>query len=337
MLDETSFVATLPVTAAAPARPAGMAAVWTRQRLVILVAAYFIGLGGMIAVKGLYISADRYFLILLVPAVALGITRAYIRDFLPFIGLMLAYDFTRGYAYVLNTSVLHRGPFYMPQISVDQFLFLGHVPTVTLQHYLWRGQIHLFDNMIASFDHLHFFVPPTLMFLIWLNRRELFYRCAFTLITVSMIGALIFFLFPAAPPWLAGQQHLIHAISINSIQASKSPIPQPASLIESYVPRNPVAAIPSLHAAYSLLVFLFAWAWNRRIGYVLIAYTATMWFAIVYLGDHYVADIIPGAALALGIWLLSGRLFAPDGALRRFAGPFPAPINTAKRLGGSRS
>ena len=57
--------------------------VWTRRRVAALVLGYLAGLAGMILVKGVFLSADRYFLILLVPAVALGVGRAYVRDFLP--------------------------------------------------------------------------------------------------------------------------------------------------------------------------------------------------------------------------------------------------------------
>ncbi len=36
---------------------------------------------------------------------------------------------------------------------------------------------------------LHFIVPPTLLFLIWLRRRELYYRFAATMVAVSFAGA----------------------------------------------------------------------------------------------------------------------------------------------------
>ena len=46
---------------------------------------------------------------------------------------------------------------------------------------------------------------------------------------------------------------------------------------------------------------------------------------VVYLGDHYVVDIVIGAAYALAGWLLVPRLFE-RGPLRRLAGPFPSPL-----------
>ena len=84
--------------------------------------------------------------------------------------------------------------------------------------------------------------------------------------------------------------------------------------------------MPSLHAAYSLLVLLFAYAWRGRPGlWCAVPYTLGMWFTVVYLGDHYVADIAVGAAYAAAGWLLIPRLIR-RGPLRRLAGPFSAPL-----------
>ena len=107
--------------------------------------------------------------------------------------------------------------------------------------------------MIGSFNKVHFFVPPTLLFLIWLDRRQHFVRCATAIVITSFIGAAIFFLFPAAPPWLASEHGLIHVVSINSLQDAANGLPKGSSFIASQIPRNAVAAVPSLHSAYALL------------------------------------------------------------------------------------
>ena len=182
---------------------------------------------------------------------------------------------------------------------------------------------------------MHFFVPPTLLFLIWLDRREHFVRCATAIVITSFIGAAIFFLFPAAPPWLAAQHGLIDVVSINSLQDAANGLPKGSSFIASQIPRNPVAAVPSLHSAYALLTLVIAWSWRRRVGYAFIVYPLVMWFSIVYLGDHYVADIIAGVAVALIGWALAGHLTRPGGALHRLmAGP-AEPLRRARTFGGT--
>jgi hypothetical protein len=295
--------------------------VWTRRRVVTLVLGYAAGLGGMILVKGVFLSADRYFLILLVPAIALGAGRAYVRDFLPFILLVLLYEEARGVAHSL-----HPHPFYEPMITLDRWLGLGQVPTIRLQGWLWHGHLEWYDHVFSLLDRLHFIVPPTLLLLIWLEHREVFYRCAATLVAVSFAGAATFLAFPAAPPWLASKHGLIpHVARIGYIEGGNSPVSTSKSWIESSLLPNPVAAVPSLHAAYALLVVLFACAWRGRTGLWAAPYTLGMWFTVVYLGDHYAVDIAVGAAYAAIAWIAVPRLLRRS-PLRGLLGPFPPPL-----------
>jgi len=296
--------------------------VWTRRRVATLVLGYLAGLGGMILVKGVFLSADRYFLILLVPAIALGVGRAYVRDFLPFIALVLVYEEARGLAHTL-----HPHPFYEPMLTLDRWIGLGEIPTVRLQGWLWHGHLEWYDHALSLLDRLHFIVPPTLLLLIWLERREVFYRCAITLLTVSFAGALTFLIFPAAPPWLASKHGLVpHVYRIGYIEGGDSPVATSKSWIEAHLLGNPVAAVPSLHAAYATLVVLFVYAWRgRRWALCAAPYAIAMWFTVVYLGDHYVADIIVGLAYAIAGWILVPKLLR-HGPFRRLLGPFPSPL-----------
>lgn len=75
---------------------------------------------------------------------------------------------------------------------------------------------------------------------------------------------------------------------------------------------NPVAAMPSLHAAGAAVVLLFFWSsarwWARA---VLTAYALSMAFVLVYSGEHYVVDVLAGWLTAtIGVtvaWLVSRR------------------------------
>ena len=152
--------------------------IWTRRRVATLVLGYLAGLGGMILVKGVFLSADRYFLILLVPALALRVGRA-LRARLPAasIALVLLYEEARGVAHSL-----HPHPFYEPMLTFDRWIGFGEVPTIRLQDWLWQGHLQWYDHALSLLDRLHFIVPPTLLLLIWLERREVYYRCAATLV-----------------------------------------------------------------------------------------------------------------------------------------------------------
>ncbi len=79
---------------------------------------------------------------------------------------------------------------------------------------------------------------------------------------------------------------------------------------------NPLAAMPSLHFATSVMAALLLTETGPVAGAVGWAYTGTLGFALVYLGEHYAADLLAGAALTLAV-----RGAAPHAApwLKRWA------------------
>jgi membrane-associated phospholipid phosphatase len=81
------------------------------------------------------------------------------------------------------------------------------------------------------------------------------------------------------------------------------------SLVTRLFDDNPVAAIPSLHGAWSTLAALILWRWRPRLWPIGVTAAFVQQFAVVYLGEHYVIDILLGDVLAIGAWWLSGRIF----------------------------
>src|SRR5271166_3635182 len=61
---------------------------------------------------------------------------------------------------------------------------------------------------------------------------------------------------------------------------------------------NPLAAMPSLHFATSVMAALLLAETGPLPGALGAAYAATLGFALVYLGEHYLVDLLAGAALA---------------------------------------
>ena len=246
---------------------------------------------------GLGLTPEKYLLVLLVPALVIRRARRYLVDFVPFAVLLILYAQFRGIAHLL-----HPVPHYVPQLNADRFVF-GVVPSEELQHWLWSGTMQWYDRLIVSVWRLHFIVPPLLAFVLWVKRRALYYRFAATMIVLSFAGALTFYLFPAAPPWAAGEQGLLSAV----IRIPHNPAPGPSGAhgyhglsISRFIDPNPYAAIPSLHAAYAFLCFLFVvtllwktrWRW-WAVG-VGALYPLAQSFAVVYTGNHYVVDLAIG-------------------------------------------
>jgi len=110
---------------------------------------------------------------------------------------------------------------------------------------------------------------------------------------------------PVAPPWLAGQHHLLpHVRSLLALPSAVSPY-------FSRLDPDVAAAFPSLHAAYPLLAALALWPVTRRGAALAFAWSAAVWFSVVYLGQHYVTDVIGGVVLAVGTWLIMTQLVVP--------------------------
>ena len=71
---------------------------------------------------------------------------------------------------------------------------------------------------------------------------------------------------------------------------------------------NPVAAIPSLHAALSAAIAVFLWRRvHRRWRPLLAAYVWIMAFTLVYSAEHYAIDILLGWALAAIVMVVINR------------------------------
>jgi membrane-associated phospholipid phosphatase len=258
-------------------------------------------------------------LVLLVPALIMRRARRYVVDFFPFGALLVIYAQSRGIAHLL-----HPDPHYVPQLNADKFLF-GTVPSQELQHWLWHGTMRWYDHLVLAVTRLHFIVPPLLAFVLWVKRRALFYRFAATMLVLSFAGSITFYLYPAAPPWAAGQKGLLSGL----IRIPHNPAPNPSGAhsyhslsLSRIIDPNPYAAIPSLHAGYAFLCFLFVLtlAWKTRWRWVALSvgalYPLAQSFAVVYTGNHYAVDLFAGyayaAAALAGVWWFWRRRRFPD-------------------------
>ncbi len=214
-----------------------------------------------------------------------------LRDWLPFFAVLIAYDSLRGTAGRLAS--VH----FLPQLQFDRTLFGGQVPTVTLQRWLWHGHVVWYDVIAWAVYMTHFFLTPVLAAILWKFDRGRFKTFVRSVILLSFAGLATYALYPAAPPWLASQRHLIAPITrIIPMVWRVLPVHGAGSMAETgYQFANNVAAMPSLHAAFSLLVAITLWPRKHTWLRPLVAlYPLAMAFTIVYTGEHYVSDVLAG-------------------------------------------
>ena len=280
--------------------------------LLITIAGYVIVLSALMIASGVSITPDVMLVALGLAAIILGRGRLFIRDWVPFIGLFLAYELMRGYADDINRFV-HEADI----LALERGLFGGRLPTQVLQDALHPATgVDPWAVASTILYFLHFPLPIAVGFLLWLRRRRAYYDFVAALILLSMVAFVTYLLLPVAPPWLAAHDGLIPGP--NGLPAITYLKPQgfndlarffgfEGRYIYSYtvyeINPNSVAAFPSLHAAYPFLAFLLARRAFGRPGWLMLAYAAAVWFAIVYLADHYVVDVVGGVIYASAAYL----------------------------------
>jgi membrane-associated phospholipid phosphatase len=144
----------------------------------------------------------------------------------------------------------------------------------------------------------HFVVSLTVAVVLWIRNRTLWLAFMRRWLFLTAAGLLTYFLYPAAPPWYASKYGYItetvyrtsadgwHEIGLRS--AGKL-------LSAGQALSNPVAAMPSLHSAFAMLVVAFFFTRVRRRWIpLLLLYPLAMTFSLVYAGEHYVIDVLVG-------------------------------------------
>jgi hypothetical protein len=277
-------------------------------------ALYVAALSGYMWREGIPVGRERLLLWIVLGLLALstsnliGWVRGVVFEWLPLALVLAAYDLLRGHADTLLFSA-----WYRPQLEADAFLFGGNVPTVWLQDRLWHGPSDLRWYDYASWTvYVSYFVATYLVAgLLWFFARARFRRYVGCVALLAGMAFTTFALFPAAPPWLASREGELEWTT-RLIGPISGHIPFFTFSFEGLWERgseysNPVAAVPSLHAAYTLLVTLFLWrAAPRWARFLLALYPPAMAFALVYTAEHYFVDILLGWAYTLlAVWVVS--------------------------------
>ncbi len=215
-------------------------------------------------------------------------------DWAPMIGLLALYDFSRGLADEAGM------PLQMASlVRAEEALFGSPIPTIRWQQNIIGpdGPVHWWEAVVAVCYSSHFVVSLTVMGVLWFASRDQFlaFRLRFSIVT--LLGLIGYFLVPSAPPWMAANNDLIGSVrrlSLRGFQVFGGEGAEKAITAGARL-SNPVAAMPSLHGAWALLIALFftrftpRWAWP-----LLFCYPALMLFTLVATGEHYVIDVLVG-------------------------------------------
>jgi hypothetical protein len=165
-------------------------------------------------------------------------------------------------------------------------------------------------NWVYIWGHWPVIVPS----LVWLycRRRGQYGRLRNAFFISGAIGLVIFAAYPVAPPRLADGE-LVDTVTRWS---NAYRVLQPPGLVNRY------AAMPSLHAGWNVVLGVVMFRTVHRLGVRVfsVALPVAMCLAVVATANHYVLDVVVGAAVALlGLGLADhlASLGARHEALRR--------------------
>lgn len=231
-------------------------------------------------------------------------------------GLWLVFNLLRAGAD--NTAWVDQVVGLVPRLEAT--LAAGRLPSALLQErFHTPGNLAWHDHALTAI-YLSFFVIPHAVaaLLLWRNRL-LFWRYTIATALVFAVAAVSFYLIPTSPPWLVSELVSsdfapIRRITEPAIASLDLPVQlfsegtrNGARTSEVRMEPNPIAAMPSIHMATTAMIIGPA----RRVGRVMLVITAVdgllMGIALVYLGEHYIVDLVAGSAIAAAGWKLAGH------------------------------
>ncbi len=198
-------------------------------------------------------------------------------------------------------------------IVIDRMLGFGTAPTVRLQHRFARpGQVNRFERVLVFCHWVWFAVPHGSVAYILLRHREQFGSAAARMYAVFDIGALFYWVIPTAPPWFAASRGQLDdgrglPIRRMMIEYGEQFWEDRWGALYDVLGGNPLAAMPSLHFATSVMAAHLLTEAGPVPGALGWGYAATLGLALVYLGEHYAVDLLAGLALTESVRRMAPR------------------------------
>lgn len=182
---------------------------------------------------------------------------------------------------------------------VDRLLGCGELPTARLQRALGTpGEVRGHDLALAMVHWAWFVVPHGTVAYLLLRHPDRFPRGATMTAATFDLGLVVYWAVPTAPPWWAAQSGRTDPVRRIMVEAGERFWKRFWRPLYDSLEGNPFAAMPSLHFGTSVMAAHVLSDLGRGAGVLAWTYALTLGFGLVYLGEHYVIDLIAGLALA---------------------------------------
>jgi membrane-associated phospholipid phosphatase len=192
--------------------------------------------------------------------------------------------------------------------NIDRFLFFGHDPSEVLQQHFWERGVRWYDWVASTTYMTHFVVPVIAMAVLWATSHRQWTRFIKRFATILGLSCVSFVLLPTAPPWMVARKpyNLMPQLHRDAGRGFydlgfKGFVNNWHNALDW---GNTVAAMPSLHASFALMVpaFFLPWIKPKWLKALALCFPLVMLTSLVYLGEHWVIDGIVG-------WLIVGSTF----------------------------
>ncbi len=205
--------------------------------------------------------------------------------------LVFAYDRVRALAELRPAAALANG-----QLVIDAERFL-HVD-IELTANLWLTSHRMLSELSSwYYQTAHLTVTLLVLALCYWRRPDAYRSARNALVAINVVGFMVFWVFPVAPPRLAGAGFVDTALAAGV----SAPTDPSASM-------NPYAAMPSLHLAWAAWVAVVGLLLTRQLlaRVLCVAYPLVTAVVVMITANHYLFDVLAGVAVALLMARLTG-------------------------------
>ncbi len=208
-------------------------------------------------------------------------------------------------------------------VSIDRGIGLGTTPTVRLQRaFSDPGRFHNHEKVLVWCHWVWFMVPHGTIAYLMVRHPERVPRGAIRMYATFDLGLIAYWRLPTAPPWYAAANGYMEdgktpELRRMMVEYGEEFWQSGWAPLYGFLAGNPLAAMPSLHFATSVMAARILGETGRVPGALGWSYAVTLGVALVYLGEHYVVDLAAGYALTEAVRHGVRRLTAQGEALSR--------------------
>jgi membrane-associated phospholipid phosphatase len=213
----------------------------------------------------------------------------FLKSWIPFLIVFLSYEALQGLVSVVvaNSGIIS---LYAIDAPLWGFNLTGAVQSALLSPAM--------TAVMTFFYSLHLPLVVLASIYLWYSDKSIYKKYTHAIIITSYCALVTFLLFPTAPPWYEGA-------ATNLLQGINSAGPvQIYTSVMNLIEADRFAAFPSLHSAFAIIFLFYMRRRGRTHGRVALFITAGILFSTIYLGQHYLIDVIGGAFYSLSACFL---------------------------------